>query len=210
VQLHHESRPKGLWNLRESLLFLHHPTPEVSLAQLEDRTHPAWQRLKAEELLAQQLSQCMARAQRARLRAPVLAPSQAADSLHAQLLATLPFTLTAAQRRVSREIARDLARAQPMHRLLQGDVGAGKTVVAALAACVAIDAGWQCALMVPTEILAGQHFARLVQWLAPLLDARGQCVAWLVGGQKKKRKSAGRCWCASPVARRRWSWARTP
>ena len=89
---------------------------------------------------------------------------------------------------MSREIARDLARAQPMHRLLQGDVGAGKTVVAALAACVAIDAGWQCALMVPTEILAGQHFARLVQWLAPLLDARGQCVAWLVGGQKKKER----------------------
>ncbi len=189
VQLHHENGKQGLWTLRESLLFLHHPTPEVSLAQLEDRTHPAWQRLKAEELLAQQLSQCTARAQRARLRAPMLAPSQAADSLHAQLLATLPFTLTAAQQRVSREIAQDLARAQPMHRLLQGDVGAGKTVVAALAACVAIDAGWQCALMVPTEILAGQHFARLVQWLAPLLEARGQCVAWLVGGQKKKERA---------------------
>ena len=185
-----QNGPQRLWNLREALLFLHHPTPQTSLAQLEDRTHPAWQRLKAEELLAQQLSQCTARAQRARLRAPVLRPAPAGQGLQARLLAALPFALTAAQRRVSGEIAHDLARAQPMHRLLQGDVGAGKTVVAALAACVAIDAGWQCALMVPTEILAGQHFAKLVQWLQPLLQARGQCVAWLVGGQKKKERAA--------------------
>ena len=112
----------------------------------------------------------------------------APGGLAEQLLAALPFQLTGAQRRVGEEIARDLARAQPMHRLLQGDVGSGKTVVAALAACIAIDAGWQCALMAPTEILAEQHFAKLVEWLAPLLAARGQRVAWLTGSQKKKAR----------------------
>ena len=175
------------WDLRLALTFLHQPRPGTSLAQLEDRTHPAWQRLKAEELLAQQLSQWQARRARAHLRAPVL--RAAPGGLHQQLLAALPFALTAAQRRVVEEIARDLARPQPMHRLLQGDVGSGKTVVAALAAASAIDAGWQCALMAPTEILAEQHFARLVEWLAPLLGPRGQQVAWLTGGQKKKARA---------------------
>ena len=175
-----------LWDLRKALLFLHQPTPDVSLAQLEDHSHPAWQRLKAEELLAQQLSQLQARRAREHLRAPVLALAR--DGLVDQLLAALPFTLTAAQRRVGEEIARDLGRHQPMHRLLQGDVGSGKTVVAALAACAAIDAGWQCALMAPTEILAEQHFAKLVDWLAPLLAPRGQRVAWLTGSQKKKAR----------------------
>ncbi len=179
--------------LREALTFLHHPTPDVALATLEDHSHPAWQRLKAEELLAQQLSQQQSRRERARLRAPLLKPAPAsADALplHEQLLAVLPFDLTAAQRRVGAEIAGDLARAVPMHRLLQGDVGSGKTVVAALAACIAIDAGWQCALMAPTEILAEQHFSKLIGWLEPLLAARGRCVAWLVGGQKKKERAA--------------------
>ena len=172
------------WSLRDALSFLHQPAPDVALAELEDRTHPAWQRLKAEELLAQQLSQWQARRAREHLRAPQLVPRR--GGLAEQLLATLPFALTAAQRRVSDEIARDLAGNQPMHRLLQGDVGSGKTVVAALAACIAIDAGWQCALMAPTEILAEQHFAKLVEWLEPLLGPRGQRVAWLAGGQKKK------------------------
>ena len=177
---------RRLWSLREALSFLHHPAPDASLAQLEDHTHPAWQRLKVEELLAQQLSQHQARRARHRLRAPVLrAPP---GGLHEQLLAAIPFQLTGAQRRVGEEIAHDLARQQPMHRLLQGDVGSGKTVVAALAACIAIDAGWQCALMAPTEILAEQHFAKLVDWLAPLLAARGQRVAWLTGSQKKKAR----------------------
>ncbi|HRN76505.1 ATP-dependent DNA helicase RecG [Ottowia sp.] len=175
-----------LWSLRESLSFLHHPTPGVALAQLEDHSHPAWQRLKAEELLAQQLSQLQARRAREQLRAPVL--RLARGGVHEQLLAALPFQLTRAQRRVGEEIARDLGAVQPMHRLLQGDVGSGKTVVAALAACIAIDAGWQCALMAPTEILAEQHFAKLVEWLAPLLAARGQRVAWLTGSQKKKAR----------------------
>ena len=181
-----EIGPLRLWDLREALSFLHQPTPDVSLAELEDHSHPAWQRLKAEELLAQQLSQLEARRAREHLRAPVL--RGAPGGLAEQLLAALPFQLTGAQRRVGEEIAHDLARAQPMHRLLQGDVGSGKTVVAALAACIAIDAGWQCALMAPTEILAEQHFAKLVEWLAPLLAARGQRVAWLTGSQKKKAR----------------------
>ena len=182
------SRP---WDLRSSLSFLHHPTPDVSVAALEDHSHPAWQRLKAEELLAQQLSQLMSRRERDRLRAPVLqsAGAEALD-LHEQLLAVLPFQLTAAQRRVGDEIAHDLARPVPMHRLLQGDVGSGKTVVAALAATLCIDAGWQCALMAPTEILAEQHFRKLIGWLEPLLAPRGLKVAWLFGGQKKKERAA--------------------
>jgi ATP-dependent DNA helicase RecG len=177
-----------VWDLREALHFLHQPAPDVSLATLEDRSHPAWQRLKAEELLAQQLSQLESRRERAGLRAPVLtAPT---GGLPEQLLAALPFALTPAQRRVTEEIASDLAREVPMHRLLQGDVGSGKTVVAALAAAVAIDAGWQCALMAPTEILAEQHFRKLIGWLEPLLQPRGWRVAWLTGAQRKKERTA--------------------
>jgi ATP-dependent DNA helicase RecG len=179
---------ENAWDLSQALHFLHYPAPDVSIAALEDRSHPAWQRLKAEELLAQQLSQWQARRERAAQRAPALAPSAAGDSLHAQLLAVLPFGLTGAQRRVGAEITADLAREVPMHRLLQGDVGSGKTVVAALAAARAIDAGFQCALMAPTEILAAQHFGKLVGWLDPLLAARGRRVAWLTGSQKKKER----------------------
>ncbi|NDP40650.1 MAG: ATP-dependent DNA helicase RecG [Rhodoferax sp.] len=214
----HEIGLKPAWNMRESLLFLHNPTPDVALATLQDHSHPAWQRLKAEELLAQQLSQLQAKRERARLRAPMLVQGRhesvdrvAQDSsvrpepgqseagrevagpghqpdrispLHERLLASLPFQLTAAQRRVSAEIAHDLARSMPMHRLLQGDVGSGKTVVATLAAAICIDAGWQCALMAPTEILATQHFAKLVSWLEPL----GIKTAWLTGSQKTKER----------------------
>jgi ATP-dependent DNA helicase RecG len=175
---------RPLWTLKQALEFLHHPTPDVSLVQLEDHTHPAWQRLKAEELLAQQLSQLQSRREREHLRAPVLRMDGAA-SLHARLLAALPFQLTGAQQRVCTEIAQDLAQHQPMHRLLQGDVGSGKTVVAALAATICMDAGWQCALMAPTEILADQHFRKLVGWLEPL----GVRVAWLTGSQKKKERT---------------------
>ena len=172
-----------LWSMRKALSFLHNPTPDVSMGALQDHSHPAWQRLKAEELLAQQLSQLQSRRERARLRAPELSVS-GADSLYQRLLATLPFQLTAAQTRVVAEITQDIARPIPMHRLLQGDVGAGKTVVAALAAAVCMDAGWQCALMAPTEILATQHFAKLVGWLHPL----GITVAWLTGSQKAKER----------------------
>ena len=177
----------GTWTLREALRYLHHPGPDVSLDALEDRSHPAWQRLKAEELLAQQLSQLTAKRERDALRAPTL--RAVPGGLHEQLLAALPFALTGAQRRVGEEIARDLARPVPMHRLLQGDVGSGKTVVAALAAAIAIDSGWQCALMAPTEILAEQHFAKLIGWLEPLLAPLGKRVAWLTGSQKKKQRT---------------------
>ena len=173
--------PPGLPSLRDALQVLHHPPPQASLAALSDHSHPAWQRLKFEELLAQQLAQAQARVERQALRAPAL--RAAADAgLQQRLRAALPFQLTAAQQRVGREIGADLGREQPMHRLLQGDVGSGKTVVAALAAAVAIDAGWQCALMAPTEILAEQHFRKLVQWLQPL----GVGVAWLTGSRKGK------------------------
>ncbi len=175
------------WGLEQSLHFLHHPTPDVSLAQLEDRTHPAWQRLKAEELLAQQLSQLQSKRARDELRAPTLVLTK--GGLHEQLLGALPFGLTGAQRRVGEEIAQDLMRQVPMHRLLQGDVGSGKTVVAALAAAVAMDSGWQCALMAPTEILAEQHFRKLIGWLEPLLTPLGKRVAWLTGSQKKKERT---------------------
>ncbi len=181
-----EFNPHPLWTLREALSFLHHPTPDVSLATLEDHSHPAWQRLKAEELLAQQLSQQQSRRDRAMLHAPVLQKSLQKSSLSARLLAALPFTLTAAQTRVNAEIANGLARPIPMHRLLQGDVGSGKTVVAASAAAICIEAGWQCALMAPTEILAEQHFGKLLGWLEPL----GITTAWLAGQQKAKERRA--------------------
>ena len=174
--------PSGLPPLRDALQRVHHPPADAALAALLDHSDPAWQRLKFEELLAQQLSQHEARLERAQLKAPAL--PQRAGQLHDSLLAALPFRLTGAQQRVAREIASDLAQTRPMHRLLQGDVGSGKTVVAALAATTAIDAGWQCALMAPTEILAEQHFRKLVQWLAPLNVG----VAWLTGSRKGRAR----------------------
>ncbi len=176
------------WNLREALTFLHHPAPDTALLTLQDRSHPAWQRLKAEELVAQQLSQLQAKRGRDALQAPALqiTGQGATHDLAQRLLQVLPFDLTGAQRRASTEIAHDLARSVPMHRLLQGDVGSGKTVVAALAAARCIAAGWQCALMAPTEILAEQHFAKLVSWLEPL----GVRTAWLTGSQKAGERRA--------------------
>ncbi len=189
--------PQGLPPLREALQWLHEPPPGLPPALLEDRDQAPWQRLKFEELLAQQLSQLQAHNERALVAAPALVPEpaslgsvdvQAAALAHlrSRLHAVLPFTLTQAQQRVVAEIDSDLARPQPMHRLLQGDVGSGKTVVAALAAATAIGAGWQCALMAPTEILAEQHFRKLVGWLEPL----GVTVAWLTGSRKGKGRTA--------------------
>jgi ATP-dependent DNA helicase RecG len=178
-----EALPPGLMSLREALGFLHHPAPDVGLTTLEDHSHPAWQRLKFEELLAQQLSQLQARRERELQRAPRFAVRP--QGMQEKLLAALPFALTGAQRRVVEEIAADLQRDVPMHRLLQGDVGSGKTVVAALAAAIAIHEGWQCALMAPTEILAEQHLRKLVGWLEPL----GVQVAWLSGSRKGKART---------------------
>jgi ATP-dependent DNA helicase RecG len=174
--------PPGVPTLRAALQWLHHPPAGAPLSLMDDHHQPAWQRLKFEELLAQQLSQLTAQRERATLRAPALPPR--AGGVYDGFTAQLPFELTGAQARVVAEIADDLARAQPMHRLLQGDVGSGKTVVAALAALRAIDAGWQCALMAPTEILAEQHFRKLVQWLEPL----GLSIAWLSGSRKGKAR----------------------
>jgi ATP-dependent DNA helicase RecG len=178
--------PAGLPTLRDALRLLHEPPASEPLGPLQDRSHPAWQRLKYEELLAQQLAQADAQRERALLRAPPLTPEDHAGALAQRLRAALPFALTGAQQRVGAEIDADLARPHPMHRLLQGDVGSGKTVVAALAAARAIDAGWQCALMAPTEILAEQHFRKLVQWLEPL----GVGVAWLTGSRKGRARRA--------------------
>ena len=136
---------------------------------LDARTHPAWTRLKFDELLAQQLSLKAHRKARAARHAPVLTGTGA---LTGALFARVPFKLTRAQERVWREISHDLKRATPMQRLLQGDVGSGKTVVAALAALQAIESGRQVAFMAPTEILAEQHYRKLAQWLEGLA---GQC-----------------------------------
>ena len=201
----------GLWPLAKAVQFLHEPDPSVSVYELEDKSHPAWQRLKAEELLAQQISQLIAKRERLDLRAPKLDGSLSLDlmrkelknealigtqgdtsiaSITKQLLEILPFKLTNAQSRVVQEILVDIKKDTPMYRLLQGDVGSGKTVVAAIAATQCIDSGFQCVLMAPTEILAEQHFKKLVGWLSPLLEKRGLCVAWLSGSQKKKERQA--------------------
>ncbi|MBH5329679.1 ATP-dependent DNA helicase RecG [Eikenella sp. S3360] len=167
--------------LAESLHLLHAPPPEYSVAQLSNGSLPAWQRLKFDELLAQQLSMRLARAQRLSGQAMPLVGD---GSLAEPLVQSLPFALTAAQQRVLAEIRQDLAQPHPMHRLLQGDVGSGKTIVAALAALAAIEAGAQVAVMAPTEILAEQHHIKFRQWLEPL----GISVAWLSGSLKKKEK----------------------
>ncbi|MBS1156320.1 MAG: ATP-dependent helicase RecG [Proteobacteria bacterium] len=175
--------PLGLPDFAGSVRLLHNPPPDVPQYSLSERTHPAWRRLKFDELLAQQLSLRTARAARREQTAPVIRPK---GELAAKLLQQLPFGLTRAQQKVLAEINADLGEPHPMQRLLQGDVGAGKTVVAALAACHAIEAGWQVALMAPTEILAEQHFRKLADWLAPL----GLQVAWLTGSLKSKEKKA--------------------
>lgn len=166
-----------------SVRSLHAPPPGLDAEALVMYQKPYWQRIAFDELLAQQLSLRQAYAARRARGAPVLAGD---GSLTQRLLAQLPFRLTAAQQRVWCEIEHDLAQPHPMQRLLQGDVGSGKTVVAALAMLRAVEAGHQAALMAPTEILAEQHWRKLAAWLAPL----GLEVAWLSGSQKKKDKLA--------------------
>ncbi|AHV91502.1 ATP-dependent DNA helicase RecG [Bordetella holmesii] len=166
----------------DAVRLLHAPAPGIPDTDLTERTHPAWQRIKFDELLAQQLSLAAARAARRDKRAPCMSVNAAEGSLVARLYAALPFMLTGAQQRVVGEIAADLARPYPMHRLLQGDVGSGKTVVAALAAAQAISNGFQVAFIAPTEILAEQHFRKLQAWLEPL----GVSVAWMSGSLAAK------------------------
>jgi len=172
----------GLPSLAGALALLHEPPPDAPVAALEDRSHPAWRRVVFDELLAQQLSLKRARAARARRSAPPLRDL----GLARRLAAALPFTLTGAQARAWGEISADLERAQPMNRLLQGDVGSGKTAVAALAAAQAVGSGQQAALMAPTEILAEQHARKLLPWM----DAVGVRTAWLSGSLKASRKNA--------------------
>jgi ATP-dependent DNA helicase RecG len=178
--------------LRPAVERLHHPPPDADALALAERTDPAWQRLKFDELVAQQIALRFARSSRRKQRAPALA----ADGLTARLIAALPFTLTRAQQNVWREIEVDLAREQPMQRLVQGDVGSGKTVVAAMAAACAIESGWQAALMAPTELLAEQHFGRIVEWLEPL----GVRTTWLVGRLASAAKREAHLQVATGVA----------
>ena len=164
----------GLAPLRASLLMLHRPPPDADIAALLAGTHPAQRRLAFEELLAHHLG---LKQLRERVRLHGARPLRVRGELAQQLVTALPFALTKAQQRVADEVRADLAQPVPMLRLVQGDVGSGKTVVAALAAAVAIEAGAQVALAAPTELLAEQHLATLRAWFAPL----GIEPVWLAG-----------------------------
>ena len=183
-----------LMEFESAIRLLHNPPPDIDAYALLERTHPAWTRVKFDEVLAQQLSMKRAQAARRQQGAPVL---PIVGALSEALLGSLPFSLTAAQQRVLEEIRADLRQAYPMQRLLQGDVGSGKTVVAALAAAQAIDSGYQAALMAPTEILAEQHFRKIEGWLTPL----GVKVAWLTGSLRKREKEAAKLEIESGAAR---------
>lgn len=174
--------PRRKYDLITALSYIHQPPADAPVELLLQGQHPAQQRLAFEELLAHQISLLSRRQAIQADQAPVCPPSQ---TLARALLQQLPFQPTAAQQRVVAEITQDLSRSHPMLRLVQGDVGAGKTLVAALAACQALEAGWQVALMAPTEILAEQHAVNFQRWFAPL----GIRVGWLAGKQKGKARS---------------------
>ncbi len=171
-------------NLQAAITYLHQPPADADTQSLLERTHPAWRRVQFEELLTQQISLKRAHSIRRQRHAPSFPQTQAHSEIEAGLLKVLPFTLTGAQERVWAEIGNDLANAFPMNRLLQGDVGSGKTVVAALAAARVMDHGYQAAVMAPTEILAEQHYLKMKEWFEPL----GISVAWLSGSLKAKEK----------------------
>ncbi|MEQ1742009.1 MAG: DEAD/DEAH box helicase, partial [Candidatus Nitrotoga sp.] len=172
-----------LSSFADSVRLLHNPPPDIDEDALLKRTHHAWLRIKFDELLAQQLSMRIHYRKRRSRNAPYL---RALGHFTERLLQTLTFSLTTAQQKTLREISRDLEQAHPMQRLLQGDVGSGKTIVALLAALQAIENGYQVALMSPTEILAEQHYHKLRDWLEPL----GISPVWLSGSLKKKDKQA--------------------
>ena len=169
--------------LDQAIRYLHRPPPDADLYELAEGRHWAQQRLAFEELLTHQLSLQRLRESIRAQQAPALPVAKRLPELYLQRLGFAP---TGAQRRVGAEIAYDLAQPEPMLRLVQGDVGAGKTVVAALAALQALEAGYQVALMAPTEILAEQHFLNFSRWLEPL----GLQVAWLAGKLKGKARTA--------------------
>ncbi|GAB58929.1 ATP-dependent DNA helicase RecG [Rheinheimera nanhaiensis] len=171
------------WSLADALQYIHRPPPDASLQLLELGKHPAQQRLIMEELVAQQLSMYKLRSQSQQQQAIAL---QMDNDLQQRFLAALPFAPTQAQQRVTSEIRHDLAKTLPMLRLVQGDVGSGKTLVAALAALTAIGNGYQVALMAPTELLAEQHAANFARWFMPL----GINVAWLGGKTKGKARQS--------------------
>ena len=173
----------GLISLPDALRTLHRPPPDLKLSELESGRHPAQRRLILEELLAHNLSMLAVRAGAQRYYA---LPMPARHDLSDRLLAALPFSPTGAQKRVVAEIEHDLANDFPMMRLVQGDVGSGKTLVAALSALNVIAHGKQVALMAPTELLAEQHASNFRQWFAPL----GIEVGWLAGKQKGKARQA--------------------
>jgi ATP-dependent DNA helicase RecG len=164
------------YSLVHALKYVHQPPPDAAVDQLLERQHPAQKRLAYEELLAQQLTMKKLRAQTQHHTAPVL---KADKPYRQQLLDALPFPLTGAQQRVIDDILRDIAEPHPMQRLVQGDVGSGKTVVAALAAIEAVAAGCQAVMMAPTELLAEQHYRTFANWLSPL----GIQVGWCAGKQ---------------------------
>ena len=170
------------YELKEALHYLHEPPTDANMLQLNQGSHPAQQRLIFEELVAHQISLLTRRAYIRQITAPRFNSSKV---LAKHLLDGLPFQMTNAQKRVSKEILHDLKQDQPMLRLVQGDVGAGKTLVAAVAACHALEADWQVALMAPTEILAEQHYLNFKRWFDPL----GIEVAWLSGKQKGKARA---------------------
>jgi ATP-dependent DNA helicase RecG len=172
-----------LMELGEAIAYLHRPPPDAPQHLLQEGRHPAQQRLAFEELVAHQLSLRQARQLHRCHRAPVF---DGDGCLPEALIRNLPFSLTAAQQRVLEEIARDMQQGQPMLRLVQGDVGSGKTIVAALVALQAMTSGYQVALMAPTELLAEQHLKSFRQWLEPL----GVRVGWLSGAVKGKARKA--------------------
>jgi ATP-dependent DNA helicase RecG len=179
----------GLMPISEAISRLHEPPPDADLTAFDLRTDPAWQRIIFDELLAQQLSLKISR----QARREQLSNALPNCELPQRLIHALPFALTGAQARVWRGLSAELAGQIPMNQLLQGDVGSGKTVVAALAACQAVSSGWQAALMAPTEILAEQHYRKLRAWLEPL----GVRCAWLTGSLKESEKRVIRSACGA-------------
>ncbi|GAL38113.1 ATP-dependent DNA helicase RecG [Vibrio maritimus] len=182
-----ELLPSGLYNqqmtLSQALHIIHRPPPNINLDDFDEGKHPAQQRLIIEELMAQNLSMLAVRSKGQQDAAIALDPVQ---TLKQKLLEQLPFSPTGAQARVVQEIETDLQKPIPMMRLVQGDVGSGKTLVAALAAVRAIEHGYQVAMMAPTELLAEQHAINFAGWF----ESMGIQVGWLSGKQKGKAKEA--------------------